>query len=344
VSSSGSDERRFDRQVRFAPLGADGQAELEASRVLLVGCGALGGVLAQELVRAGVGELVLVDRDVVEVTNLPRQVLFEERHADAAELKVVAAAETLARIGGPSRILPRADHLDADNIAELAEGCALVLDGTDNLPTRYLVNDFCVERELPWIYGGVVGASGLVMPVLPGRSACLRCVFPDPPPPGTLPTCDSAGVLLPAVAAIASLQAGLALRLLAGRDRSALVPALFSLDVWAGDVRRLAATRREDCPCCGAREFPFLHAPAGRRPVVLCGRNTVQVPGPGMRPDLAALRARLDGLATDLVDLGAMLRFRVDEFRVTLFPDGRALIEGTDDVDRARAVYDRLLA
>ncbi len=335
---------RFDRQVRFAALGAEGQRALEDARVLVVGCGALGGVLLQELARSGVGELVLVDRDVVELTNLPRQVLFEERHAAAGTLKVEAARESLERIGGPTRFVCRADHLDALNVGELAEGCALVLDGTDNMPTRYLLNDFCVERGVPWVYGGVVGASGLVMPVIPGVSACLRCVFEDPPPPGTLDTCDSAGVLLPAVAAIASLQAGFALRILAGRDVGALAPAILSVDVWEGEMRRLSGERRADCPCCGAREFPFLHAPPGRRPVVLCGRNTVQVPGDGGRPDFAAVAKRLATTASELVNLGALMRLSVDGFRVTLFPDGRALVEGTDDVDRARALYDRLFA
>ena len=155
-----SSDRRFERQVRFAPLGAEGQARLESARVLLVGCGALGGILAQTLTRAGVGELVLVDRDLVEETNLPRQVLFEDRHAEEGTLKVEAAAESLARIGGPTRLVPHATHLDADNIEDLAEGAALVLDGTDNLSTRYLINDYCVSSNVPWIYGGVVGAGG----------------------------------------------------------------------------------------------------------------------------------------------------------------------------------------
>ncbi|MCB9915432.1 MAG: ThiF family adenylyltransferase [Planctomycetes bacterium] len=335
-------DRRFDRQVRFAPLGERGQQALEGSRVLLVGCGALGGVLAQALVRAGVGELVLVDRDVVEETNLPRQVLFDAAHAARGELKVVAACETLARVGGPTRLEPHAQHLDADNLEELAEGCDLVLDGTDNLGTRYLVNDWCVEQGVPWIYGGVVGSGGLVLPVLPGRGPCLRCLFDAPPPTGTLATCDTAGVLLPAVGAVASLQAGLALRLLGGApDAAPLVPALYELDVWTGEVRRLVLSRLEECACCGKREFPWLHAPLGRRATILCGRNTVQVRGNGSSPDLDRLGERLAGVARDLRRAGPILRFRVDEHVVTVFHDGRALIEGTDDVDRALAVYDR---
>ncbi len=332
--------RRFERQVRFAPLGAEGQERLQESRVLLVGCGALGGVLAQSLVRAGVGRLVLVDRDIVEESNLPRQVLFEDRHAREGTLKALAARETLERIGGPTDLESHATHLDADNIEELAEDCHLVLDGTDNLGTRYLINDYCVENEVPWVYGGVVSSGGLVLPVLPGRGPCLRCLFDEPPPAGTLPTCDTAGVILPAVGAIASLQAGLAMRLLAG-DHSSFEPALAELDVWSGEVRRLPIRRQEDCACCGRREFPYLHEPAGRRATVLCGRDAVQVRGRERHPDLDRLLASLDGLATDVRRAGPILRFRIDEHAVTLFEDGRALIEGTDDIDRALALYDR---
>ncbi len=339
-----SADGRFERQERFAPLGPAGQARLGEARVLLVGCGALGGVLAQTLARAGVGTLVLVDRDVVDRSNLARQVLFEERHARAGTPKVVAAAEALARIGGPTRVEVHARHLDASNVRALAEGAALVLDGTDNLRTRYLLNDLSVASATPWIYGGVVGASGLVLAVVPGRGACLRCLFPDPPPAGSLATCDTAGVILPAVGAVASFQAGLALRLLAaGAD--GLEPALVELDVWSGTARRVAAPRDPDCPCCGARCFPFLDGPAEREPVVLCGRDTVQIFGSvvgSAPPDLDALAARLAAASGEPVRASGVLRVRSDGLRVTLFADGRALVEGTDDARRARAAYDRV--
>ena len=334
-------DRRFERQERFAPLGATGQARLQESRCLLIGCGALGGVIAQELTRAGVGTLVLVDRDVVEITNLPRQVLFEDRHASEGTLKVEAALETLSKIGGPTRFEAHADHLDSDNIEDLSEGCDLILDGTDNLGTRYLVNDFCVETGIPWIYGGVVGSSGLVLPVLPGTGPCLRCVFPEPPPAGALPTCETAGVILPAVAAIASLQAGLALRLLASPD--GLEPALVEIDVWSGETRRVRAKRRPGCPCCEGHEFPFLHDPLTRPATILCGRNTVQVRGRQPAPDPHAVAKALDGIAHEVRFAGPILRFEVEEYRVTLFEDGRALVEGTDEIERALAVYDRYI-
>lgn len=334
-------DRRFERQVRFAPLGDSGQRRLAESRVLLVGVGALGGVLAQSLTRAGVGQLVLADRDVVEESNLPRQVLFEDRHAAEGVPKVEAALESLGRIGGPTRLEAHALHVDAGELPRLAEGCDLVLDGTDNLATRYLVNDHCVRTGIPWIYGGVVGGAGLVLPVLPGRGPCLRCVFREPPPPGTLPTCDTAGVVLPAVGLVASLQAGLALRVLV--EPGGLEPALVELDAWSGEVRRLRAGRDEACPCCGGRQFPWLERGDADHAVSLCGRNTVQVKRTGAAPDLDRVVARLEAAGAAVRRAGPLLRAEVEEFVLTVFPDGRTLIEGTDDCGRAEAVYDRWL-
>lgn len=333
--------RRFERQTRFAPLGQAGQQRLAQSRVLLVGCGALGGALAQSLVRSGVGELVLVDRDLVEETNLPRQVLFDERHARESTPKALAAAETLARIGGPTRLVIHAAHLDEQNAEELAEDADLVLDGTDNLATRYLLNDLCVESGRPWVYGGVVGSGGLVLAVRPGRGPCLRCLFPEPAPQGTLETCESAGVLQPAVALVAALQAGLALRILAGPELAE--SQLFELDAWEPRTRSLRIERDPRCPCCGAREFPFLHEAEPHRAVRLCGRNTVQVRGARGATDLAALERSLSGVARALQRNELLLRFEVDEGRITVFPDGRALVEGTEDIGRALALYDRYL-
>jgi adenylyltransferase/sulfurtransferase len=333
--------QRFDRQVRFAPFGREGQANLVSARVLVVGCGALGGVLAQTLFRAGVGELVLVDRDLVELSNLPRQVLFDERHARAGTPKAVAARETLERSGGPSAIRAHVLHLDARNLELVAEDVDLILDGTDNLETRYLINDFCVERGLPWVYAGVVGSAGLVLPVLPGRSACLACLFPEPPAEGLLPTCDTAGVLLPAVGAVASFAAGLGLRLLA-RPREPLEAALIELDTWNGVVRRLSAPRDPDCRACVRRELVHLHRPGGEA-IALCGRNTVQIPPPLERRSLAALARALPEGAREVQHSEHLLRFAFEGCRVSVFPDGRALIEGTSDVHHARALSQRLL-
>lgn len=334
-----SQPERFDRQIRFASLGARGQERLSAARVLLVGTGALGGVLAQTLVRAGVGQLVLADRDIVERSNLPRQVLFEDQHAEAGEAKVVAARMSLERIGGPTRLECHAVHVDGRNLAELAAGCDLILDGTDNLATRYLINDFSIQQGIPWIYGGVVGGAGLVLPVLPGKGPCLRCVFRTPPPPGSLPTCDTAGVILPAVSLVASMQAGLALRILGGSDLPK--PGLIELDAWNGEVRRLEARPDPTCPCCGLGKFEFWDQSQGDETLTLCGRNTVQVHRPGPAPDLDAIAARLAGVATRIQRAGPLLRAEVDDLVLTVFPDGRTLIEGTDDPQRAQGIFDR---
>ena len=334
---------RFDRQVRFAPFGPEGQERLARARVTLVGCGALGGVLAQSLVRAGVGQLVLLDRDLVELSNLPRQVLFDERHAHAGVPKVEAAVETLSRIGGPTVLEPHSVHVDAGNLAELARGSTLLLDGTDNLETRYLLNDHACSSGVPWIYAGVVGGAGLVLAIRPGQGACLRCLFPDPPRPGTLPTCDSAGVIGPAVGAVASMAAGLAMRMLAVGEEDEEPAALLELDAWNGAVRSIRTPRDPDCPACGRGEFPYLES-SSREPVALCGRNAVQLPPTTRAPDLEALAANLPGGVELEVHSAAMVRFAHDELRFTIFRDGRALIEGTQDPERARALYDRVLS
>ncbi len=320
---------------------------MEQACVLVVGCGALGGSLAQSMHRAGVGRLIIVDRDLVELSNLPRQVLFEERHADGATPKALAARETLLKAGGPTRIEAHARHLDAALLEELGGDVDLVLDGTDNLSTRYLLNDFALSRGLPWVYGGVVGSHGLMLPVLPdlrSPGACLRCLFPDPPAPQSLDTCETAGIILPAVSAVAALQSAAALRWISSdaAARAAIEPMLVQLDVWTLEFMTIRAGRQADCPCCVQRKFPFLEEAAARSAVVLCGRNMVQVRGVG-RVDVARVRRVVSEHASSLVEAGPLMRFDVEGLRVTLFPDGRALIDGTDDPGRARAVYDRYI-
>jgi adenylyltransferase/sulfurtransferase len=333
-------ENRFARQTRFAPLGTDGQAALAEASVLLVGCGALGGVLAQWLVRAGVGHLAIVDRDIVDETNLPRQVLFTADHARSGSPKAHAAKEVLSDVEGPSRIDAHAAHLDGDLLLSLGESADLILDGTDNMATRYLVNDYSVSTGTPWIYGGVVSSGGLVLPVLPGQGPCLRCIFPEPPPPGTLPTCDTAGVIGPAVGLIASMQAGLALRILSGKA-SNLEPALVELDAWSGSVRHLTVPRRDDCPTCSARDFEFLDGRSSQTDAVsLCGRNTVQVM-PQAKASLPAVEERLREAGVEVKRVGPLLRFEADGHRFTLFADGRTLVEGTEDAGRALSLVAR---
>jgi molybdopterin/thiamine biosynthesis adenylyltransferase len=339
---------RFDRQVRLADWGAAGQARLESARVGLVGVGALGGAVAQWLVRAGVGELHLIDRDTVAFSNLPRQVLFSAEDARLGRPKVRAAARALGAIEGPTRLHEHPVHLDARVLRRLGRQVDLWIDGTDNPATRYLLNDYAVKFARPWIYGGVVGTGGVVLPVAPDVAGpCLRCLFPEPPPAGLLPTCDSAGVLGPAVGVVAAVQASWALRYLTcapeGRSK-ALRARWWQLDPWEGEARTRELRPDPNCPACARRDFEFLELAEVQVPEVLCGRGAVQLPGTSSQVDFDGLAARLiAGGASDVQRRDQLLCFAAEGLRFSVFPDGRALVEGTEDPGMARQVGDRWL-
>jgi adenylyltransferase/sulfurtransferase len=329
---------RYSRQILFPGIGERGQEALLQSHAAVVGCGALGSFHAAALARAGVGLLTLVDRDYVEPSNLHRQWLFEENDAAEALPKAVAAARAIGRINSSVRVRHAVADLTPSNVEELLGDARLILDGTDNFETRYLINDFAVSRGIPWIYGAAVGSYGLTMPVIPGRTACLRCVYPEPPA-GAQPTCETAGVLNVAVSAVASLQVADALKILAGHAE--LVEArITTLDVWEGGIRQIAAPARDpECPTCARREFPFLEESA-RPPVRLCGRNAVQIQDAARSIDLEALRARLEPLGEVRANEYA-LRFAAAPYEITVFADGRAIVKGTSDTGVARSLYAR---
>jgi adenylyltransferase/sulfurtransferase len=331
-------DSRYSRQSRFAGLGEEGQRRIRAARVAVVGLGALGSVQADLLARAGVGSLRLIDRDFVEISNLQRQTLYEESDAAEALPKAVAAARRLARVNSEVHIEPVISDLSPRNIEETLEGADLILDATDNFETRYLINDFAVRGGIPWIYGAAVGSYGLKLAIVPGLTACFRCVYPEPPR-GAQPTCETEGVLGPVTAAIASLQAGDALKILAcGKD--SVTARLTTVDVWTGQIRQTAAPARDpDCPCCGLGEFPHLEG-KHRAPISLCGRNAVQIHERSRPVDLQELASRLGALADVRVNEFA-LRAAVDPYELTVFPDGRAIIKGTTDTGVARSVYAR---
>lgn len=329
---------RFSRQVRFAAIGEEGQQRILRSRVAIAGCGALGSFQAGALARAGVGWMRIIDRDYVELSNLQRQWLFEEADAGEGLPKAVAAARRIARINSAVEVEPCVADLTARNVDDLLGGVDLLLDGTDNFETRYLLNDFAVSRGVPWIYGAAVGSYGLAMPVLPGETACLRCVFPVPPG-GVQPTCETAGVLNSITSLVASLQTAEALKILAGR-RANVSRRISTADVWSGLVRQLEQPRRDpDCPACGRREFPWLDG-TRRAPVSLCGRNAVQIHERSRPVDLVALGASLSELGQVRANEFA-LRFFIPPYEMTVFPDGRAIIKGTQDVGIARSLYAR---
>jgi len=331
-------DSRYARQTRFAPLGEEGQRRIRRSCVAIVGLGALGTVQAELLARAGVGVLRLIDRDFVEMGNLQRQFLYEESDAGEALPKAVAAARRLARINSGVQLEPLVADLAPRSADELLEGADLLLDATDNFETRYLINDFAVREEIPWIYGAAVASYGLKLAIFPGRTACLRCVYPEPPQ-GIQPTCETEGVLGPVTAAIASLQAGDALKILAAGPDS--VSACFTtIDVWTGAVRQTGAPARDpDCPCCARREFPHLQG-QHRAHISLCGRNAVQIHERSRPVNLNELAERLRPLASVRVNEFA-LRAAVDPYELTVFPDGRAIVKGTTDTGVARSVYAR---
>ena len=344
---------RYHRQLLLPQVGSKGQARLGASTVMLVGCGALGTVIADQLVRAGIGRLRVVDRDLVELTNLQRQVLFDESDARDGLPKAIAAANRLRRVNSDVIIEPHVADVHAANIESLSglesggRPVDLILDGTDNVATRYLLNDVSVKHGIPWIYGACVGTEGRCMAIVPPDGPCLRCVFPEPPSPAELPTCDTAGVLAPAAAVVASLQVVAAIRTLLGATRPA-EESLIALDVWQGRFKsfKLEHAKKPDCPTCGQRRFEFLEASADGQMTSLCGRNAVQVRSRSDEPvDLPKMADKL-GRSGHVQLTPYLLRCALHEpqsLQLTLFPDGRAIIHGTADLDRARSVYARFI-
>lgn len=337
------DENRYSRQVLFPKIGAEGQARLAAARVTLIGCGALGTVIANTLARAGVGFLRIVDRDYVEWNNLQRQVLFDETDAREGRPKAIAAAERLKTINSSVQIDAVIADAHVGNIESFAAGASLILDGTDNFETRYLINDVAVKHAIPWIYGACVAAEGMVMPILPGRTPCLRCVFDAPPPPGISPTCDTAGVIAPIVQIVAALQATEAMKVLIGALDD-VSPRLTQISAWDGEFATFdmsAAREGGGCDCCGKRVFTYLDGAATGRTAALCGRNAVQVrPSSDTKLDLEALALRLQGVANAPPQANRyLLRFDVGAYGVTVFRDGRAIIKGAASADEGKTVY-----
>jgi adenylyltransferase/sulfurtransferase len=334
------EHHRYHRQELLPQIGKEGQARLAAARVALVGCGALGSVIAEQLVRAGVGFVRVIDRDVVEWTNLQRQVLFDEVDAREGLPKAVAAQRRLERVNGSVTVQPVVADVHSGNVEALMHTAQVILDGTDNVETRYLLNDVAVKRGVPWVYGGCVGAEGRVMPVVPGVTACLRCLFREPQAGAELPTCDTAGVLGPAVGVVASLQSIHALKLLTGSGQ--VRSEVWHGDLWAGRMRTMAVERRTDCPACGRHEFAFLDRPSGQT-TTLCGRQSVQVrPAGEVRLDLSVAARKLES-AGEVQRTPYLVRCRVQRGAVdlTVFTDGRMIVTGTTDPEWARSLYAR---
>jgi molybdopterin-synthase adenylyltransferase len=331
---------RYSRQIQFRGIGTGGQRKLAAARVAIVGCGATGSALAGLLARAGVGTLRIIDRDYVEPSNLQRQSLFDEKDAAESLPKAIAAARKIAAFNSLIVIEPKVDDLVPVNIQVLLEGVDLILDGTDNFETRYLINDYAIDRGLPWIYAAAVGSYGVSLNVIPGETACLACIFPDSPR-GMVETCETSGILNSSVNLVASLAATEALKMLVGGTSAAIVRrTLLSYDVWTNEHAEISAAKpRPGCQACGERDFIHL-AGEGRPHITLCGRNSVQIHERQRPIDFAEMNRRLQSHGT-VRHNDFVLKFWHDPYEMTLFPDGRAIIKGTTDTAVARSLYAR---
>jgi adenylyltransferase/sulfurtransferase len=335
-------EERYSRQILFGGIGAEGQRRLGAGRVAIVGCGATGSTLASLLARAGVGLLRIIDRDYVEASNLQRQSLFEEQDAAESVPKAIAAARKIAAFNSAIVAEARVEDVVPQNIEALLEGMDLILDGTDNFETRYLLNDYAVKHDRAWIYTAAVGSYGVTLNVLPGKTACLACIFPDTPR-GMVETCETSGILNTAVNVVASIAATEAMKLLVGGAAAEqLRKTLWSFDVWSNEHAEISATKpRAGCRTCGERGFLHL-AGEGRPHITLCGRNSVQIHERSRPIDFAEMQQRLETLGV-VRHNEFVLKFWREPYEMTLFPDGRAIIKGTTDTGLARSLYARFV-
>ncbi len=333
---------KYSRQILFSGIGEQGQERLLTSSAVIVGCGAIGAAAANLLVRAGVGRVRIIDRDFVESSNLQRQILFDEQDARDALPKAVAAERKLRSINASASVEGIVADLNPRNVQGLLAGFDVILDGTDNFETRFLVNDFAVKQGQPWIYAAAVASYGLTMTIRPGATACLACLLPiDRPEQGLEETCDTIGVLGPIVNLIASLQVAEAMKLLAGREAT-LHGRLVSCDVWTGRFQFVNLARNAECPACVRHEFAHLDGEAQPH-ITMCGRDSVQIHERGRALDLAILKSRLSPTVGDIRQNDFLLRFRIAPYEMTVFADGRAILKGTKDPVIARSLYARYI-
>jgi len=330
---------RYSRQILFNGIGEEGQRRLQESRALIIGCGALGSAQAESLARAGVGKLKIVDRDFVEASNLQRQTMFTE--SDAAERipKAIAARNHIGEINSEIDVEAEVADVNHSNIESLINDCDVVLDGTDNFATRYLINDACVKHKTNWIYGAAVGSYGVTMTILPHQTPCLRCVFEEAPPAASAPTCDTAGVIMPVISVVAAVQVAEALKLLTGQQDN-LNKSLMQFDVWRNEWRRInPGPPSPECPTCARGVFETLEATSGDFAAVLCGRNAVQIsPSQQTRINFEELAERLRPTG-EVKFNDYLLRFRTGDFELTVFQDARSIIRGTSEIKTARSLY-----
>ena len=330
---------RYSRQVLFSGIGSEGQRRLLQSKVLIVGCGALGTAHAESLARAGVGRLRIADRDFVEASNLQRQTMFTERDAADRIPKAIAAASHIGEINREIDVEPEIADVNHSNVERLVKDCDLVLDGTDNFATRYLINDACVKHKIDWIYGAAVGSYGVTMTIQPHQTPCLRCVFEEAPPAASAPTCDTAGVIMPIISLVSAVQVAEALKLLTAQTQS-LHRSLMQFDVWRNEWRKInPGPPSPECLTCGLGKFATLEAASEDFAAVLCGRNAVQIsPAQATQLNFEELAERLRGTG-EVKFNDYLLRFRTGDFELTVFQDARSIVRGTSEIKTARSLY-----
>lgn len=326
-------ENRYSRQILLPEIGSEGQKKLGKARAVVIGCGALGTHALSFLVRAGVGQVVVIDRDIIDISNLQRQALFTE--ADVGRPKAKVAEERLRHVNSDIEIWGVVADVNYTNVQKFVRGASVVLDATDNMDTRFLVNDACVKNRIPWVYAGAVGVTGMVMAIVPG-GPCMRCVFPQLPQPGELPTCDTVGIINTLPSAVASIETTEAFKILLGKEHS---NGLFVLDLWQGELQRIKVKRNPECETCGKGDFEFLQAKKRKLVVSMCGRNAVQiVPTKELKGDLKDLRDTLSRQGeASIVD--GVLKFKKRGVELTVFPDGRTIISGTTDLAKAKTIF-----
>lgn len=341
MDSNSGDNERYSRQILFNGIGRQGQERLLHSRAVIIGCGALGSSQAEALARAGVGNLRIVDRDFVEFSNLQRQTMFTESDAVERLPKAIACANRIREINSDISVEPEVADVNHSNIERLISDVDVVIDGTDNFATRYLINDACVKHEVNWVYGAAVGSYGVTMTIRPHETPCLRCVFPEAPPAASAPTCDTAGVIMPIISVVASVQVTEALKLMTGRLED-LHNSLMQFDVWRNEWRKISIGQPlPDCSTCALGDYEALNAEARDFAAVMCGRHAVQIaPSNSVHIDLDALRRKLE-LSGDVKANDYLLRFRTGEYELTVFQDARSIIRGTDDIATARSLYSK---
>jgi adenylyltransferase/sulfurtransferase len=326
-------ENRYSRQILLPEIGSEGQKRLGKARVVVIGCGALGTHVLSFLVRAGVGQVVVIDRDIIDISNLQRQALFTE--ADVGRPKAKVAEERLRNVNSDIDIWGVVADVNYTNVQKFIRGASVVLDATDNMDTRFLVNDACVKNRIPWVYAGAVGVTGMAMAIVPG-GPCIRCVFPQLPQPGELPTCDTVGIINTLPSAVASIETTEAFKIMLGKEHS---KGLFVLDQWQGELQRIKVKRNPECETCGKRDFEFLQAKKRKLVVSMCGRNAVQiVPTKVLKGDLRDLKDTLSRQGeASIVD--GVLKFKKRGVELTIFPDGRTIISGTTDLAKAKTIF-----